>query len=1026
MTECSALVIRASAGTGKTFSLTNHLLALLAEGIAPHEVLATTFTKKAAGEIRERLYLRLAAAASSETEARELAGHMKAPGFDSPAAAALLEKLVREQHRLQVCTLDSFFIRVARAFSLELGLPLSWRIIEDVAARALLRSAIGDAIGSRDAERVAEMILLRHQGEVRSTVHATIERDLTDLLEVFREAPAEAWKWLQPGKRLAAAELPPLIEALAALELPLTSKGEPHKSWVSANERAVACLRLGEWKKFLDNGIAGKLVCGESEFNRVAIPDAVSEAYAPLIEHAAAVLLNELYEQTVATYWLLATVEERADAQKRELGGLRFDDVKQILAERALTAESAELYYRLDARVRHLLLDEFQDTSRGEWKIIRPIVEELLAGSEDRRSFFCVGDVKQAIYGWRGGVADIFNEFSSGQWEIETQRLDRSWRSAPEIMANVNTVFGALGANPALADSAGSVSAWLEDFHPHETAHTELAGFVRLLTLPEAGDCAGEANAAAIAELVEGLRRQQPNASIAVLLRRNRAIPRIMLELKRREFEASEEGGNPVHDSPYVALILSALELADHPDSLAAAFHVAASPLAGGLGLADHADDRSRRRVSLELRRLISAEGMGRAVFHLAALLAPFCGRRDRMRLEQLVGLAYAFEHQAAARADSFVDHVRATKVQLPSGSPVRVMTIHQAKGLEFDSVILADIDSGIGMGPTRPVLLQRPSPLAAPERVVRYPNQLLRRLEPRLEPMYQEACAEELREALSVLYVALTRPVHTLTMLISPKSGRGTSLGDILLHALAPGAEREADKVLYESGAAQWFKTWKAKAAAERLAEEEEAPLVTLAAPSRRRRAERRRASYEHAAVAEMLAHAESRGARQRGVALHALFEQVEWLDDACPPAELLEKALSGLVGPAERKRLIDEFNSKTAVQEIRSILSRGRYSNWDAERLAVYNELPYAVMAEDELLSGRADRVVVGYRNSEVVGVEVIDFKTGSAENSRFYEGQLRTYIEALSMLFHCPAERVSAGLLYLDEPLFYRLCD
>ena len=63
--------------------------------------------------------------------------------------------------------------------------------------------------------------------------------------------------------------------------------------------------------------------------------------------------------------------------------------------------------YRLDARVAHLLLDEFQDTSPPQWRVLRPFARQVVDGGR-RQSFFCVGDVKQAIYGWRGGVAEIF------------------------------------------------------------------------------------------------------------------------------------------------------------------------------------------------------------------------------------------------------------------------------------------------------------------------------------------------------------------------------------------------------------------------------------------------------------------------------------------------------------------------------------------------------------------------------------------------------------------------------------------
>lgn len=121
------LVVHASAGTGKTFQLSNRYIALVARGDSPDTILATTFTRKAAGEILDRVLFRLAEAASEDKKLSELAGHIGDRGFDRSGCLALLCRLARFIHRLRISTLDSFFIQVAQSFCLELGLPPAGR-----------------------------------------------------------------------------------------------------------------------------------------------------------------------------------------------------------------------------------------------------------------------------------------------------------------------------------------------------------------------------------------------------------------------------------------------------------------------------------------------------------------------------------------------------------------------------------------------------------------------------------------------------------------------------------------------------------------------------------------------------------------------------------------------------------------------------------------------------------------------------------------------------------------------------------
>ena len=117
------IVIRASAGTGKTYQLTNRYIGQLTVGAEADQILATTFTRKAAGEILSRVLVRLARAAVDEDARRELGQAIDVRQLSPRQCLKLLSELTRNLHRIQICTLDSFFGCIARSFGLDLGLP---------------------------------------------------------------------------------------------------------------------------------------------------------------------------------------------------------------------------------------------------------------------------------------------------------------------------------------------------------------------------------------------------------------------------------------------------------------------------------------------------------------------------------------------------------------------------------------------------------------------------------------------------------------------------------------------------------------------------------------------------------------------------------------------------------------------------------------------------------------------------------------------------------------------------------------
>ena len=196
-------IIRASAGTGKTFALSNRYLQLLASGVEAETILATTFTRKGAGEILDRIVQRLSDAALSDTAAAQLS-HEIEWNLSRSQAATILQNLLANLHRLEISTLDSFFNRVAKAFSLELGLPPYWDIVEQQQIEQLWDEAIEKVLRG---DAVEDLLHMMSKGEAQRRVATMIRDTVRNIYDVYLEAPSAKYLGPASGMRSAPARL---------------------------------------------------------------------------------------------------------------------------------------------------------------------------------------------------------------------------------------------------------------------------------------------------------------------------------------------------------------------------------------------------------------------------------------------------------------------------------------------------------------------------------------------------------------------------------------------------------------------------------------------------------------------------------------------------------------------------------------------------------------------------------------------------------------------------------------------------
>ncbi len=1049
-------VIRASAGTGKTFELSNRFIRLLASGADCESILATTFTRKGAGEILDRIVQRLSRAALSDDETQLLAQQLDWK-LDQTRVQDLLRELIQNLHRLQIGTLDAFFYRIAQSFRLEMGLPTQWQIVNERQIATLHNQIINAILHDKT---VISVLHLMTKGDAQRRIADLIRATVDSLYEIRRQSTREAWNRLQlPDGFSFDRDFSGVGDELMSLEY-------PHKSQRNRIESDITLVANSDWLELATSKVFGNIAEGNFSYYRKPLPDRCVTIYQQLIAHCRGIVIDMLIRKNSSTFELLDKFGQQLESEKTETGQLRFDDINVRLEAFIAGRQTEDFAFRLDHSVDHLLLDEFQDTSISQWNVIEPFATRTTE-DDARKSFFCVGDLKQAIFGWRGGVAEIFDTVENNLSNMSQGRhLTKSYRSSPIVIESVNNVFSNL--NQFRSDRAvvgDAIASWSKRFETHETALTNLPGY---FSLEFAGDSELKGRAkhpernvntlVTTVHRIQQLHDQTPDKTIGVLVRKNETIGELIYMLREAGISASEEGGNPLTDSASVETLLSLVSLADHPGDSIARFHVSHSPLGTALELEPESQANQKSNIqkanwaSETLRQEFSRFGYGFTMEKYARLLAPACTPRELSRLQQLVQEAFNYEKaneqaRVRLRPSRFVDHIRNEyKASDESSAQIRVMTIHQSKGLEFDIVVipmLYEVNGWFTHQST--VVVGREHPTADIDLVCRLANQSHRNLLPaEFQRAFDESKKREVMDSLCVLYVAMTRAVHATHVVMSHscKPDQDSSAA-VLLATLHPG-ERKVG-VVYEIGDRNWYAALPRPAAVETVHDvssfylPSDATIAPIELPHENRSG---RGTHKIAPsgleggdqirMSSIFATIENDRQLRRGSFIHACFEIVQWLDDDLPEDAQFESHWASL-GPrlAEWEAWFGEFKSMTKQPALQSLLKKSEQlmrfaQDGDVETIEVSNERPFAILNEGRLMQGTIDRLVTLKKNGKPILAEIIDYKTDSVSKANVgkkiehYRPQMEAYQMAVSQFLKLPLSNISTKLVFVDSDL------
>ena len=763
--------LSANAGSGKTSVLTDRVARLLLGGVEPQHILCLTYTKAAATEMQNRLFKRLGAwAMKPDADLRvELAKLGEGNRLDAETLAQarrLFARAIETPGGLRIQTIHSFCASLLRRFPLEAGVSPQFVELDDRTARRLRDEIIEELAQSLAPDVIADVArawtgedfgtlvqqITGHRGRFATPLDADAARSLFGLQP--GDSPAALLADVFLGDE--AAWMPDVIRAMAgggttdarnAEKLRQLNLAQPDLSTLTGLE-AVLLTGAGAKEPF-----TAKLGSFPTKETRKAIAPLLDrlENLMRRVETARTkrIALNAM-GRALTLHRFAAAFLPIYDRRKAEQGWLDFDDlITRASALLTDPAVAAWVLFRLDGGIDHILVDEAQDTSPEQWRVIESLAAEFTAGSGARdieRTLFVVGDKKQSIYSFQGADVAAFGEkqatfrarFEAVQRAFQSLELEHSFRSSPAILRVVDETFGTRFP-AALGGQSSHIAYW--DSMP---GRVDLWPLVEKAASDDEDDWTNPVDLITEEHHTARLARQIAE-EIAAMIRDGVSIPvkggsrpvhagDFLILVQRRSdlfqevIRACKKCNLPIAGADRLKLgaelavkdITALLSFLATPEDDLSLATVLRSPLCGWTEAELYALAQPRRGYLWETLRdraqefpttySLLSDLRDRADFLrpydlIERLLTRHDGRRRLLQrlgpeaedgIDELLSQALAYERTDVPSLTGFLvwlssDEVEVKRQMDSEGHRIRVMTVHGAKGLEAPIVILPD-----------------------------------------------------------------------------------------------------------------------------------------------------------------------------------------------------------------------------------------------------------------------------------------------------------------------------------------------
>ncbi len=833
-------VVEASAGSGKTYALARRYVKLLMderlkEETALKSILAITFTNKAAFEMKNRILEFLKRIAldvfSSEEEKKEMTDFLgKDERFIRGRAFTMVDEIIRRYNFFQVQTIDSFINAILSGCALKMGLSSAFRIKNDFSEYLTYSLDLLIDGASRDRKIRDDFQAFLEQYLVLENKKSWMPRK--DILDIMRALFNAANSYGQGFDRYPkdVSDIREQRDLLRRLMLQL-KKMMPEeanlRTWgpfINSFHEHTDISRLDEFF-----GPFGK---EEFSMRQGHVPHTdvrdlwkrIKDEIGAYYEWRAFSLFNRYVDIFQGVLANLQDISHKEDILfLTELNSRAF----RLFDTQALTVP--ELYYRLAARFRHFLIDEFQDTNNLQWRNVFPMIEEALSTGG---SLFYVGDRKQAIYRFRGGDVSLMDSVQEelGAFNVHREVLNSNYRSRKEIVEFNNDVFSRENLIRCIAamedEQKGSVRFRPQDISRiisvfassrQECKNSNGAGFVQAEFLESA---AGGGFEAAVREkvvsVIAGMRQRGFSyRDIALLTRTNKEVEQVTAWLLEKNIPVESEKTLNIREHFLVKEVTAFLDFLNSPiDDLAFAVFILGDIFTGVSGV-------SRDEIEKFLFDVRQAKGKTRTGYLYREFRERFPGLWERYFEDffKTVGFVPLYELTVSVFAlfrvmDNFPSYqgffmkllevIKAQEgdhpniadflaffrqapaedlyVHISGTDSVQALTVHKAKGLEFPAVIIPFLEMSVRIGAgegTGAAFVVRQGEGALS---LNYLKKDFLDFSPELESRYLDEYTKAFIDELNNIYVACTRPQQELHIFIPRKSGSRINLARFLL----------------------------------------------------------------------------------------------------------------------------------------------------------------------------------------------------------------------------------------------------
>jgi len=727
------LAYSASAGSGKTFALSVRYISLLFMGESSSGILAATFTNKAAAEMRQRVVDSLRSLDESDNAAFTDAICVQT-GLGRDELLAKQPQVLNQflASTSYIVTLDSFFSSILRSASLELGLEpdfvtkeqgdekLEMHFLEEVQAEGLLSSLVKLAMDIEDKRfgKIFDLMqnfykvdpLLPQQEEIRLSIGVQEEKIESLRLKIIKA----------------------LMDAGAA--------DRAVKQFDTRSVKALFGKKLFEKETLTEHSWFKKVANDEIEGLYAFIKQELS-LWAKAKE---SIVLHNLFK--IYDYYRNANI-----TNAKSSGILSFDDLTYFVYRLLHESISKEfLYFKIDSKFKHILLDEFQDTSTLQFLLLKPLIDEIFSGhgQSEFKSFFYVGDTKQSLYRFRGGVEELFDKVAEN-YDVKIEQMDTNYRSSKNVVEQVNRWF-----EPVMAD-----------YVPQKCKEGASQGVVKVFDSEELIDDA-------VSQAKELLELGVHIDDIAFLVSTNKDGQTLQEACTYEGIDTLLKTSSSLKNSPKIAALTAMVSYLFYGEK------IDAEALLLKVGRSFNEIDISWFSAFMSPLQIVDR------------LVREFGYFDNDLNILKLLEFASGFSD-----IPTFLEEFETSSISVAANSihGAKIMTIHGSKGLEFKYVIL--LDKLTGPNSDRSALVYHYNDNL-------YIDKILYRTKGRenFDELYAEIMearkASALKDRKNVLYVALTRAVEGLIIIKKPKNSIFDEIGMVAMSLGSLSVQRSAYSV--------------------------------------------------------------------------------------------------------------------------------------------------------------------------------------------------------------------------------------